>query len=270
MGNVSICPETTLRLVLVDSSSDAHHLLQNAEHMDGYLAACFHDTRNRMARHERTYHPNVLSADDHSFFQSYLDHTLPQLPKRLRNDLGIVHVILLMPSAEGGMPHTRPTNLICFPQIRSLTTLSTMIHELWHVHQRVYRAQWDAIFIRNGWKEWSGHLPLSLEKARRYNPDTIETPLWIYQDTWVPFPIFDHLTAPHIKETSVWFYHVGKEHHIKQIPQDLYALAPDLPAHAWEHPREMAAYLLSDPKTHQHAPLFQKLIEDMGNISIHP
>lgn len=268
MGNTSTLPDTSLRLVLVNSSSTARSMLQDAEEVDAYLDTCFHDTRNRMARHERTYVPNVFSEDDHSFFQSYLHTILSRLPLRLRKDLETVYVIPLMPSAEGGMPHTRPMNLICVPQIRSLITLSTMIHELWHVHQRLYRTQWDAIFLRMGWKEWSGHLPIALERARRYNPDTIDTPLWIYKDTWVPFPIFDHLTQPHIRHVHIWFYHVGNEQHIKHIPQDLHVLAPDLPESAWEHPREIAAYLLSDPKTHIDSVFLKQLIEDMGNISV--
>jgi hypothetical protein len=270
MGNASVTPVTSLRLVLVDSPSDARQMLTNAEQIDGYLAACYNDTRNEIARSEGTYHPNVISADDHSFFQYHLDQAIPRLPLRLRADLGTVHVISLMPSAEGGMPHTRPPSLICAPHLRSLTTFSTLVHELWHIHQRLYHAEWDAVFFRMKWKEWSGRLPTLLEKARRYNPDTVDTPLWVFQDTWVPVPMFDHLTQPRIKDTTVWFYNVKDGYHIKHVPGELHHLAPDLPATAWEHPREMAAYLLADPTTHRFSPLFQQLLQDMGNISVSP
>jgi hypothetical protein len=120
------------------------------------------------------------------------------------------------------------------------------------------------------WKEWSGRLPTLLEKARRYNPDTVDTPLWVFQDTWVPVPMFDHVTQPRIKDTTVWFYNVKDGYHIKHVPGELHHLAPDLPAAAWEHPREMAAYLLADPTTHRFSPLFQQLLQDMGNISVSP
>jgi len=270
MGQTLSTPVTTLRLVLVDSPHEARRRLQHAELVDGYLSTCYHDPRNRAARREGTYHPNTISTDDHAFFQYQLDQALPRLPLRLRTDLSIVHVISLMPSAEGGMPHTRPTGLICAPHLRSLTTFSTLVHELWHVHQRLYRAEWDAIFFRMKWRPWSGQLPAPLEQARRYNPDTVETPLWIFQDTWVPVPVFDHLTQPHIKEVTVWFYHVAEHYHIKHVPGELHHMAPDLPPSAWEHPREMAAYLLSDPATYQHSILFQHLVQDMGNISISP
>jgi hypothetical protein len=120
------------------------------------------------------------------------------------------------------------------------------------------------------WKEWSGHLPTLLERGRRYNPDTVDTPLWVFQDTWVPVPMFDHLTQPRIKDTTVWFYNVKDGYHIKHVPAELHHLAPDLPAPAWEHPREMAAYLLADPTTHQHSVLFQQLLQDMGSISVSP
>ena len=48
------------------------------------------------------------------------------------DDKAFVSVVILNPSAEGGMPHTRP-GIICYPTL-SFSSV-TLIHELWHVHQ---------------------------------------------------------------------------------------------------------------------------------------
>ena len=165
---------------------------------------------------------------------------------RLRLDLNTISIIPLMFSADGGMPHTRPYNMICVPNLKHLESLNTLIHELWHIHQRNFQSLWTTIFTALGWTEWKGELPILLDENRRYNPDTIDTPLWIYRNKWVPVPIFKDIASPKIGEVEIWFYDTEQKYHVKTIPPSLSYEFPNLPSSAYEHPRELTAYLLAD------------------------
>lgn len=256
-----------LRLILVDKRADAQRVLHIAEQEDFYLQECQEDRANAIARSSLTYAPNSMEDADH--YRLILDQALHLIPKRLKMDLGDVMVVPLMPSAEGGMPHTRPPNLLCFPNTRQLHSTSTLIHELWHLHQRQYAELWRALFQQLGWAEWNGVLPPLLESSRRYNPDTIDSPLWVYRNAWVPLPIFKDSTRPDIKEIDIWFYHVTNRYHVKTIPSELASFCPNLPSSAYEHPRELAAYVLAEPDLYKETPIFQALLKGMGHLAIH-
>jgi hypothetical protein len=175
----------------------------------------------------------------------------------------------LTPSAEGGMPHTRPDAMICYPNITNTFSSTTLIHELWHVHQRQHEAWWQTVFSRLGWKPWTGGaLPSHLETYRRFNPDTIDLPLWCYQQTWIPVPVFRDIRRPKVDEVEIWFYHVTLKYHVKSPPKEMEAMYRGLPMSAYEHPREMAAYLLSDPVKYSECPVLAPLVEAVGAISL--
>ena len=263
--------EKSLRLIAVDSKQHAQQLLNAAEKIDFYLEECHDDKRNSMARMD--YSANTVSQEDHAVLQTV---STIALPRRLTTDLQTVYLVQLMPTADGGMPHTRPLGpdgirkqaIICYANAGILTDQKTLIHELWHVHQRSFAKEWDSIFLNLGWTEWSNVLPASLEHSRRYNPDTIDAPLWIYKNKWVPVPIFRDISKPNVAEVDIWFYDVANKFHVKSVPSELLSFWPDLPASAYEHPRELTAYLLADAASYSHSPALRKLVEMLGHIAI--
>jgi hypothetical protein len=175
-----------------------------------------------------------------------------------------------MPSADGGMPHTRPQNIICYPDISQLFSKTTLIHELWHIHQRNYKDLWFKTFKRLGWVIWDGKLPDELEKARRFNPDTLDCPFWVFDSEWLPVPIFKNITQPNVSDVEIWFYNIKTHYHIKRVPGQIESYFPGLNPNAYEHPREITAYMLSEPEKHKNSQGFKHLIEYIGEISILP
>jgi len=258
----------TLKLHLVSDKTDAARRLQQAEQQDFYLDECRDDPQNAKARQSLSYYPQTLHKTDVSHYSGVLNRIQQELPYRLVHDLQEIAIIPLMPSADEGMPHTRPKNIICVSHLPHIDDLSTMIHELWHIHQRIYTAMWRDVFHDLGWKEWNGKLPTHLDKNRRLNPDTVDSPLWIYQDTWIPLPLFRDISRPNLKETDVWFYRPSQGDRTKEIPSSIQGQYPQLPAAAYEHPRELAAYLLSEPQLYYDTPGYKQLITLMGHLSV--
>lgn len=254
---------------IVSDKKRAEQYLLEAEKKDFYLEECYDNKVNQLARSKMIYAVNEMTSDEFKFFHIVMENAKDKIPLRLHQELSDIYIIQLMPSADGGMPHTRPDRLICYPNIRSTFSVETVIHELWHIHQREYPDWWRKIFYSMGWEPWTDEaLPLSLEQNRRYNPDTLDSPLWCYQKTWVPVPIFSDITLPKINEVSIWFYHISLKYHVKNIPKELNQLYPSLPSGAFEHPRELAAYLLSNPSRHSKCPGWKTWIEAVGAISL--
>jgi hypothetical protein len=266
MGQHTSTP--TLTFHIVHQKQEAQALLDAAEQKDFYVEECREDETNTLARRGMVYAPNTITAYEYKWFELVVENAKGRLPPRLQHELSTVYLIPLMPSAEGGMPHTRPDNIICYPDIRTFFSVSTLIHELWHLHQRQYAAEWTLVFQSLGWEPWSHLLPTTLEGNRRINPDTIDTPLWCFQKTWVPVPIFREVASPDIREVDVWFYHVSLKYHVKKAPRELSSLFLDIPHSAYEHPREWSAYLLSDPDKYGANPVFHSLVEALGSLSL--
>lgn len=267
MGN-NPSKSSTLSFDVVINKNTAQELLNRAEKEDMYLEECHDDKVNALARRSMTYSANMIPLKDFHYAKAFLDSALPYLPQRLQQELGEIKIIQLMPSADGGMPHTRPGGVICFPDISQLFSKTTLIHELWHVHQRQFQDVWLRVFKEMGWLPWGGRLPEKLEANRRYNPDTIDAPLWIYDNTWVPVPIFRDITRPNVSQVDIWFYNPGRGYHTREVPVEISSTYVDLPASAYEHPRELTAYILSEPKLYTESPGYKKLVELLGHISI--
>jgi hypothetical protein len=265
MGN--ILSQDTLQFKVIESKQNATNLLQNAENIDMYLEECYDDDSNSIARRTCTYSPNHVSLNEYKNAIAYLELSKSKIPQRLLMELEEIYIIQLMPSAEGGMPHTRPGDIICYPDISRLYSESTLIHELWHIHQRKYKDIWLKVFDRIGWKLWDGELPGDLEKYRRFNPDTIDCPFFIFQEKWVPIPIFRNITQPNIGEVDIWFYNVQKNVYVKKIP-DEFSYFGNIPIVAFEHPREITAYILSEHEKYGSSDAFRHLIEAIGYTSI--
>ena len=258
-----------IKFHIIGDKTEAQHLLDEADSKDFYLAECLDDIPNARARSTGSYIARGMTAHDYKFFEVVTENAKEKLPKRLQYELSSIHLIQLAPQAEGGMPHTRPDSIICYPDITNTFSISTLIHELWHVHQRQNESWWRAVFSRLGWKPWTeGILPQRLEANRRFNPDTIDSPLWCYQKTWVPVPIFRDIARPKVNEVDIWFYHITLKYHVKSPPKEMEDAFRSLPMSAYEHPREMVAYLLSDPTAYSACPAMGPLIEAVGAISL--
>jgi hypothetical protein len=257
-----------LNFVVIFDKNEAHSLLDKAESEDYYIEECHDDRANSVARRNLSYTVNTISLRDINYANSFLDGIRSQLPARLLMELDSVNIIQLMPTADGGMPHTRPGDIICYPNISQLFSKVTLIHELWHIHQRKYKDTWQKTFNRLGWTEWNGKLPDKLEAARRYNPDTIDCPLWIFNNSWVSIPIFRDISRPNVSEVDIWFYNPEKMYHVTNVPHELSNYFPNLPPSAYEHPREITAYILSEPDKYRDSMGFKHLIESVGYTSI--
>lgn len=83
------------------------------------------------------------------------------------------------PTADGGLPHTRPPNFICIPYNFPTEDLAkTVLHERVHVSQRLHPEAWERLF-GEVWdmKPWHGSIPAEIESRRRLNPDILNIPL---------------------------------------------------------------------------------------------
>ena len=267
MGN-NISSFHTLNFIVVTEKGTAQFLLNEAEKEDFYLEECHDDKANSISRKNLTYSANQISLRDNNYAITYLNVAKQFIPIRLLTDLKDVKIIQLMPTADGGMPHTRPGAIICYPDISQLFSKNTLIHELWHIHQRTYKDMWFKTFKRMGWLMWDGILPESLEKARRYNPDTLDCPFWIFEGEWIPIPIFKDITRPNVSDVEIWFYNPKNQYHIKRIPESLESYVPGLPPTAYEHPRELTAYMLADPDKYNRSTGFKHLLESIGEVSV--
>ena len=267
MGN-EVSKSRRLELVVISDKKEAHILLDTAELADNYLEECHDDKANSLARRTLTYSANTVPLRELNYAKTFIEGTYDFLPQRLLNDLEEVRIIQLMPTADGGMPHTRPDNIICYPDFAQLFSRTTLMHELWHLHQRKHKDLWYKTLKRLGWELWNGRLPDFLENARRYNPDTIDAPFWVFNGQWVPIPIFKDVSRPNVADVEIWFYDIKKNYHIKRVPPEIADYFSNLPPNAYEHPFELTAYMLSEPDKNTKSLAFKHLIEAIGATSL--
>ena len=244
MGARLSTPRNPPFLFHVAVETEGADALVSAEQQDGYQTACTRDRANSISRSRMSYSANRLSlADADVLTERIQGFTIPPPLMHLNPT-----VVALMPSADGGMPHTRPPNLICLPQSAAALTNATFVHELWHLHQRAHYQKWLE-FFRDKWNYtlFDGSLPPHLKDVLRFNPDTRQDPLWIWNNEWVPICVFLNPVTPSFQYTSVWFYNVRSRIHWRQPPRELAAFfSSTLNPNAYEHPCETAAYMLAD------------------------
>jgi hypothetical protein len=222
---------------------EARAALLEAELQDNYRAKCYADRLNSIARTGQSYVAAKQTETDRAVCEQHIQRIAP----REFAGLGPVEVVYLMPSADGGLPHTRPPRLICLPMSPSPVSAETLNHELWHVHQRAFPDKW-ARFLRDHWNfvPYHGTLPEKFHNMLRHNPDTLAHPLWLWREEWVPVCLFTNPTTPTLKDTAVWFYNTRKGQYTTSPPAPMLAFfGANLPSVAYEHPYELAAYLLA-------------------------
>lgn len=196
-----------------------------AEQYDHFFAKIRSDPINARARQNLSYIPMQVNT------QPWLLNT---------------EIITLHPTAEAGMPHTRPPNLICMPQYYPSERIQqTLAHELIHVDQRRRPYKWNAFFEKEGWTPFpETEIPQRWLSRCRMNPDTIDQRFWAWKGQYVPLPLFEREDKPDLRQVVIHWW--DKETGVRQAEaprsfQERYGFMPSQP----EHPRELAAVELA-------------------------
>jgi len=264
MGNQGSQPQQQSQQSLefhIARGAEGSAALSAAERQDHYLEEVQDSRPNRMARQSMTYAANRISESEAAQLRTTLDQFQDSVPHILRSLRPTI--VPLMPSADGGMPHTRPIDLVCLPS--STITKDTFVHELWHLHQRAHYLDWVTFFGKSWkWRPYEGSLPSELETQRRLNPDTLQDPIWIWDSTWVPVCLFLNPSTASFKETATWFYNVKTQRHSQELPKAMADFfSTSLSPSAYEHPCETSAYMITGPPLD--CPAYRALIGRWNN-----
>jgi hypothetical protein len=161
-------------------------------------------------------------------------------------------VIWMEPTADGGLPHTRPPDLICISRDFSDKDLpTTILHERVHVSQRLFSQVWKSMFDVWDFKVWNGTLPSELEIRRRINPDLLGVPQYIWKDTWVPLALFKSINQPKLNEVDIVWWDDKTRSLLRQPPPGWNEFFGSIPA--GEHPYELIAYMVAENPTQNKA-----------------
>ena len=155
-------------------------------------------------------------------------------------------IITMFPTADAGMPHTRPPNYICMPAHYPLEHFQeTLQHELLHIHQRRNDQAWRALFYNQGWIPLSeNHIPERWLSRCRLNPDTMSQRFYAWENRWVPLPLFEREDKPDMRECSVrwWDQRTGD---LGRNPPPSFDATFGKNHPQAEHPREVSAVILA-------------------------
>lgn len=227
-----------------------------AERLDGYEAAVAESPVNVMARQGQLYQPAGL-------YPAAVDPTGFEYKEVVLTGKEVVpleepsspwpngQVIFMNPSADGGLPHTRPPFYICIPAGMDLsepTGRQTLTHERIHVSQRLHEEAWTAAYEKAwNWKVVSKPtLPKPYAGRVRINPDTHNAPTYAWQGEWVPVPIFESAFSPDLKNARLVWWHIPSKNIYTSSPPGFDAFyGVGGTTTVAEGPHELAAYMLS-------------------------
>jgi hypothetical protein len=200
--------------------------LSAAEQIDSYRKKCKESPLNFLARKGQTYLP-------------WMDQTLNSYQQWDEQ------IIVMNPSAEGGLPHTRPPNIIAIPAHYPPHMLEeTLRHERVHLHQRKFPLQWEARAIQDGWVKVDEEvIPSKLLARVRLNPDTIMAGFWAWDGIWVPLCLFLREDKPHMNETTIRWYNIKEGVSSVAVPASFTVKYGAVTDSAMEHPYELWAYI---------------------------
>jgi len=212
------------------SQADAQQRLKVAESQDGFFAKVASSPVNVAARRGCSY-------------RAWNDQSLAAIAKALLDpEDQYVDIVILDPSAEGGMPHTRP-NLICLPAYYPESSLpETLRHEMVHISQKRQPTLWAA---RADVEEWlpvrKNLLPEVWATRLRLNPDTVGT-LYAWKGRHLPLPLYVREDKPSIRDIQVRWYDIA-EGIVKTTPPTSFTqtYGPRGSSQV-EHPYELWAY----------------------------
>ena len=228
------------------SGSEALQALYRAEALDNYRQQVEDSTINRISRNNQAYLPSV--------------HTVPkEIPAAdLNEPWPNGQVIWMEPTADSGLPHTRPPDLICLSRtIGDKDFQQTLLHERIHVSQRLHSNSWKKLFAEVwNFQQWNGTLPTDIEQKRRLNPDTILMPFFSWKNQYVPVEIFNQSNSPKLSDTNTIWWDTKTRTILREPPPGWTAFFGQN-AKGNEHPFELAAYMIAEKKTN--TPAFKAL-----------
>jgi len=236
-------------------------VLQLAESLDSYQTKCAASPMNATARVKDLYELDSISATAASFLQQAAAE-IPFLASSCE-------IAILDSSADSGLPHTRPPNLICLPaklckeEPVSAEFKTTLLHEGIHVHQRLYPHLWKKALTSAGWTEiQKDKIPKDFIKLIRLNPDTMASPYWAW-DGQVPIPIFQNLISPQLPGARIQWYDLSTGSVFHSPPSSLLKKAKSGSEESeLEHPYELYAYLFSKEGIDSH----ERILEALENL----
>ena len=198
-------------------------ILRKSESMDGYLAMCAASPLNTLARASCSY------------------TAWPSSPVSVRGNASIV---ILHPSAEGGMPHTRAGNVICIPAYYPEHMMSeTLRHEEAHISQRSRPAEWKARAAEEGWFHVrDSAIPSAVQERCRLNPDTCWSRFWAFDGRYVPLPVFTREDKPSLRDIAIRWYDMSEEITRSVVPTVFTDTYGKRSSSEMEHPFELWAY----------------------------
>lgn len=198
-------------------------ILEQAEAADHYLAAVAASPINAAARAACSY-------------TLWPDQSLAVKAQAMIG--GAAKVVILHPTAEGGMPHTRP-KIIALPAYYPESRLAeTLRHELVHIDQR------RAPPLLESWQRADEReIPEHFLARARLNPDTFTARWWAWEGRHIPIPVFEREDKPRLQDITVFWYDRREGRAIRQPPATFTAAYGEVTAAQAEHPYELAAYL---------------------------
>jgi len=213
--------------------------LHTAEGLDNYQNLCKRDIVNGKAR----------SACSYTAWHDQTAATATATATASKD----VQIVIMNPSAEGGMPHTRPPNIICIPAYFPESMMAeTMKHELIHLSQRNQPAEWEKYGLSEGWMKMTNlehpehqehpDIPSEWLRRCRLNPDTIHSRFWAWEGRYIPLPLFVREDKPDLKDIVVRWYDLQTEVVSSSPPKSFIKKYGNVPANSQEHPFELWAY----------------------------
>lgn len=153
-------------------------------------------------------------------------------------------IVVLHPSAEGGMPHTRANDVICIPAYYPAHMMDeTLRHELIHLSQRSRPSDWKARASKEGWFHVDeSEIPEAIQRRCRLNPDTCWSRFWALDGRYVPLPMFVREDKPKLRDIAIRWYDRSEDILRSVVPAVFTDAYGKRTSSEMEHPFELWAY----------------------------
>jgi hypothetical protein len=217
------------------SKDDATRALQAAESQDFYYSRM--DEINRKARR----YPYLVSSMNSPSQMPF------EVPTAIPFKTKSVSIVLLEPSSDNGLPHTRGTStdsVICLPHFYAWKpNPTTTLHELVHISQKQEPERWWR-WYGTKWKfaklEDASRVPEKWRGLARRNPDTLDSPLVVWNERYVPLTVYTNSFSPDLQETQRGFYDLQRGAWMWETPSGWDSMFGS--GFNDEHPHEIAAH----------------------------